>query len=1031
MFDKIIELSLKYRVLVIALFILMAVFGLQSLKGMTVDVFPDLNKPSVTLLVETDGLAPEEMEKLVLIPIENTLNGGAGISRLYASASVGYGIVKAEFDWKTDVFRARQIVTERIGQIQSSFPEDTRLTMTPVTSIMGEVMLIGLTGDEETVSPMQLREVAEIQIRKRLLSVPGVASVSALGGDVKQYQIILDTMQMHLLGITMDEAEEAVRASGLNGTGGFFKEPHTEALIRIIGRPETADDMKKIVIAKEGRSKGLPAVRLGQIADIKIAPEPNKRGDAGINGKRGVLISIAKQPDVDTVRLTEALETEIASLEKTLPSGIRLEKDLFKQSRFIQNSIDNISAALIEGAILVAIILFVFLVNFRGTAIVLTVMPATLLMTAIVFNLLGLSINTMTLGGIAMALGSLIDDAIVDMQNVYKRLKENRKKGNPKSVLSVVFEASKEVRNAIIFSTVLIFLVFLPMFAMEGIEGKIFTPLAVSFILSMVCSTLVAVTLTPVMSAYLLPKVKSLGREKDTVFVAAIKAVHAKALAFGFRHIKGVFVALALLLAVSVGIGTTFGKEFLPPFNEGSFNITVATPPGTNLEESGRIGQQAEQALLTIPEVETTGRKQGRAELDEHALGVNIHEIEVRLKDKLKRGKEEIETEIRNVLDIPGVAVAIGQPIAHRIDFIISGVQAGLVVKIFGTSGETLSHLAEDIEKIMRENPDLVDVRRDAQIDIPQMHVRLDREKAARYGVQMMPAVRTIEMALSGKAVAEILENERAYDVVLRMKGINPEDLSAVKRIPVMTIRGDQVALGTIADIFQTKGTGEISRENTTRCLKVQANFKTRDMAKTVAALKSEINEKIILPQGTFLQFDGQFKTRQEASQNIVVLGILSFALLFGALYVNFKSLNLAAQLMVSIPFAVIGGILGVFLTSGTVSVATMIGMVALVGIAIRNGILLMELYVRQGEEELEALTPEKMIMLTQERLEPVMMTTLTSILGFVPLLVAGNTAGKEILYPVAAVVAFGLVTTTALNLILTPLLFYRFRSKS
>nr|QIM10335.1 multidrug transporter AcrB [uncultured Alphaproteobacteria bacterium] len=1028
MFNKIIEFSLKYRVLIIISYLFLLVYGIQTISKMDVDVFPDLNKPSVTLLVEIDGLAPEEMESLVLIPMENAINGATGVTRLYSSAEVGYGLVKAEFDWNTDVYKARQIINERISQIQKDLPENTKIAMTPISSIMGEVMLIDLTSPKNKISPIDLRNIAEQQIRKRLLAVSGVSSVNVVGGDVKQYQIILDTIQMPLLGITFEDVVNAIEASGINGTGGFLLSTYGEELIRTIGRPQNIEDLKNTVIAKEGR-KGLPAITLGQIADIKIAPEPNKRGEAGINGEKGVLISIAKQPNIDTIKLTAALDKEISFLRKTLPHGVHLEKDLFKQSRFIQNAVDNISSSLLEGALLVAMIIFVFLVNFRGTLIVLTVIPCTLIMTAIVFKVFGFSINTMTLGGIAMALGSLVDDAIVDMQNIYKRLKENKASENPRPILQVVYEASKEVRNAIIFSTVLISLVFLPMFALQGIEGRIFSPLALSFILSMICSTVVALTLTPVMSSYLLPAVKALGSKGDTWLVRGIKSAHQRLLRLCFRFSKTTFTVFTVLVVLGCGMFFSFGKEFLPPFNEGSFTVIIASPPGTNLAESSRIGQIAEKALLSIPEVATTGRKQGRAELDEHALGVNIHEIEVKLKEDITRSREEIEKDIHKKLDMPGTIVSVGQPISHRIDFIISGVQAGLVVKIFGPNNDVLSETATQIEQIMQKNPLLTGVRRDTQVQIPQVSIHFDREKAARYGVQMQPAVQVVETALSGMTIAQMLENERMYDIVLRFDESDYPSDDTIRQIPITTVNGDMVALGTIADVIHIKGQNDISRENTTRRLIVQANFANRNTTHIAEALQKQISEQVKLPQGTFVQIDGQFKTQKEASRNILLLGIMSFVLVYGALYINFKSLNLATQLMISIPFAVLGGVIGVYFTSKVVSIATIIGMIALAGIAIRNGILLIDLYLRQRKQQTEKLSKDEIISLTQERLEPVIMTALTSIIGFVPLLLEGSAPGKEILYPVAVVIAFGLLTTTVLSLILTPIL-YNWRQK-
>ncbi len=1031
MLNKLISFSLKYRVLILALYAILLVFGYQRITQTSVDVFPDLNKPNVTLLIEADGFAPEEVENLVVIPLENTINGATGVERTTSIAAVGYGVVKAEFGWDTDVFKARQIINEKIGQVSSYLPLGTKIVMTPISSIMGEVMFIGLTTKDNSTSPMKLREIAEIQIKKRLLSIEGVSSVSVIGGDVKQYQIILDAMQMQLLGVSLEDILSGLENSGINGTGGFLLMPYTEQLIRTVGRPNNINDLKNIVIKSNTSRKDIPAITLEQVADIKIAPETFKRGAAGINGQAGILIGISKQPDIDTIKLTKTLQTELEAIEKSLPNNIVLEKDIFKQSRFIQNAIDNISRALVEGAIFISIILFIFLLNFRGTFVVLTVIPVTLIMTAVMFNLFGLNINTMTLGGIAMALGSIVDDSIVDLSNIFKRLKENKLKGSPEKVLKVVYNASKEVRNPIVFSTVLIFLVFLPLFALGGIEGRIFTPLALAFVLSMISSFVVAVTLTPVLSSYLLPKVKSLGTKQDTFVVRYLKKGHAFLLNLFFKYSKTVLLGLCMVFIAGIILFCSFGKEFLPPFNEGNFNVTIATPPGTNLKESFRIGQLAETYLLEIPEVEATGRKQGRSELDEHSLDVNVHEIEVRLKSDLKRSKDEIIADIRNKLDFPGIVVNIGQPISHRIDFIISGIQAQIAVKIFGRNTEVLNQVTEKIEQIMKKNPDLVDVTRDMQVQIPQIQIKFDKEKAARYGVQIGSAVNVVEMALRGKTVFQIMENEFLYDVALLFSNDESSNIENIRNLPISTIHGTLIALGNVANVELVKAQNEIVRENSSRRTVVQANTKGRNQAKIINDLQKIFDEQIDLPQDMFIQIDGQYKTQQNASKNILLLGIISFLLMYGALYVNYRNLNLATQLMVGIPLSLIGGIIGVWMTSKVISVASIIGMVALVGVGIRNGILLMDLYTEKEKVNRKKLSVQEMIDMTQDRLEPVLMTTLTSVIGFIPLLIEGNTTGKEILYPVAVVMSYGLIMTTILNLLITPIIFKTFHPKT
>lgn len=1028
MFDRIIAFSLKYRWIILASYALLLVLGTMKVMAMRVDVFPDLNKPTVSLIVEAGGLAPEEVEKLILFPLENVINGASGVSRLSSSTSAGYGIIKAEFDWNTDIYIARQTIMERISQIQSSLPSNTEVIMAPISSIMGEVMLIGLSGDEK-ISPMELREIAENMLKKRLLAVSGVSNVSVMGGEVKQYHIVLDALQMRLLQISLNDVLEAVENIGFNSTGGFLQKPYQEQLIRIVGRPNSLEDLHKVVVA-EGNRHDTPAITLGQIAKIEIAAEANPRGTAGINGKDGVLLSIAKQPNSDTVRLTRVLEQELNAIEKTLPQGVKLEKDIFKQSRFIQNAIDNITESLTEGAVLIALVLFVFLLSLKGVIVVLTVIPCTFLMTALVFGVFNLSINTMTLGGIAMALGSLIDDAIVNVANVYKRLKENRQKLKPETTLHVVFIGCKEVRNSIVFSTMLIFLVFLPLFGLSGIEGKIFTPLALAFILSMMLSMVVAITLTPVLSYYMLPHIKALGRAKDNWVVHKIKQAHAAVLWFFFQNIRKVLVAFVILFIAGIALLSSFGVEFLPPFNEGSFNIAVASAPGTNLTESNRIGKIAEKALLSIPEVEATGRKLGRADLDEHALGININEIEVRLRDNPDRSKEEIVADIREKLTIPGVMINIGQPISHRIDLLISGVQSGIAVKIFGMDAKSLDNVADQVEQIMKKNANLVDVQKDMQIQTPQIEVWFDYDKAVRQGVQLKNAVVNLEAALSGVSVTQMMEKERLYDVVLKFSGKDLQDIEQIKQIPLDTIHDHQVPLGLVAKVSLVKAQNEIIRENASRRRVVAANFIGRDAAGVAQDLQEELNNEIELPSGVFLQIDGQFKTQAEASRNILLLSLLSFGLMFGALYINFKSLNLATQLMISIPLSLVGGVIGIWLTSKVMSVATIIGFVALVGISIRNGILLMEIYLDREQRQGRRLSKKRLLRMTQERLEPVMMTSLTSIIAFLPLIISGNSTGKEILYPLAVVIAFGLLTTTVLNMLITPIIYYHFHPK-
>ncbi len=1026
MFDHIIKFSLKYKPLIVFLYLFLFIYGYEKIIHMTVDVFPDLNKPTVSLIVEADGLGIEEIEKQILIPIENAINGATDITRLTSGASIGYGIVKAEFNWNTNIFTARQIITERLSTLQQSLPDGTRIIMGPISSIMGEIMILGLSSSNNQLSQMDLRTIADTVIKKRLLGIPGVSNVSIIGGDVKQYQILLDSIQIQQLNISVEDIIQALQNSGINTSGGFLQQTWTEKQIRIIGRPETVNDLKKTVLPINIR-KDAPSITLEQIADIKEAPEVNKRGTAGINGNPGILISIAKQPGIDTLRLTDQIEKELNRIQKTLPKGAILTPDIFKQSHFIQRAINNITEALWSGSLLIAIILFLFLANFRSTAIILTVIPASFIMTAIVFNIFGLNINTMTLGGLAMAIGSLVDDAIVDVTNIYKRLKENKKRHPSLPILQVVFQASKEVRNSIIFSTILVFLVFIPLFALSGLEGKIFSPLAIAFILSMLMSTIVALTLTPVLSAYLLPSLKSLGYLKDTWIVQKLKKIQEKGLYFCFHHAKKVFISLAVLFILLFLSLFGMGREFLPPFNEGSFNITLASSPGTNLSESNRIGEQAEKALLSIPDIIATGRKTGRADLDEHALGIHISEIEVALNADTKKTKEELMEEIREKLNIPGVFINIGQPISHRIDLIISGTQSQLAIKLFGTNDKSLKDAAKKIELILKRIPEVTDITQDMQLMLPELQIKIDRNKAARHGVQVGNAVKVIETALAGKKIGQIQEKEQNYDLILMFKEAEKIASEKIKNLPINTVKGHFIPLSLISDIYTTKNPNEITRENGNKRYLIQANITSRNIVNIVRKIEKQIEQEVNFPKDIFWKIDGQFESQQSATHKIIILSILSFLIMFGALYINFKSLNLAIQLMITIPLSLIGAILGLLLTSRIISIASIVGLIALTGIAIRNGILLIELYLKEETLKGKPLSPKELINTTKERLEPVMMTTLTSIIGFLPLIIAGNTAGKEILYPSAVVITFGLLSSTILNLLITPVIFYYF----
>lgn len=1024
MINRIIRFSLKNRIVVIIAYILMIFYGYLSLKAMSVDVFPDLNRPQVALIVEAGGMSPTEIEQQVIIPLENVINGATSVTRVFSNANIGYAIVKAEFDWNTDIYIARQIVAEKISQAGNILPSNVKVVMGPISSIMGEILMVGISSPDGKVSAMELRDIADWNIKKRLQAVSGVSQVSTIGGDVKEYQVLVDTNKLRLNNVSLDNVRTALQSSGSNTNGGFIIGDYTEKLVRNLGKVATVEDIKNSVIPVN-MGQNAPALVVGDVAKIEISPTINKRGNGSINGVDGVILSISKQPNIDTIELTQRVEAELESIRNTLPEGVVLTTDLFKQGNFITNSVDNIKSAMTDGAVLITIILFMFLLNFRTTGIVLVVIPMSLIMTAIVFKIFGLSINTMTLGGLAMALGSLVDDAIVAVANIFKKMKENKQDGGHKRITTVIYEALKEVINSIIFSTVLISLVFIPLFALSGIEGKIFSPLALAFILSVIASTIIAITLTPVLAYYLMPSLKVLDRP-DSFIVRKLKTLHKHSLEFCFKFSKYVFVTVIACFVLSLVMLMNFGREFLPAFNEGSFNVSITMAPSTSLDESDRIRNIAQQRIMEIAEVKNVSGRSGRSDVDEHALGVNTTELEVELKKGISRSTKEVAEDIRKKLEFPGVYINIGQPISHRIDFIISGIRSQIAIKIFGYDLQKLQEIAEKVETVMGEIDGVTDLNIEQQIQIPQINIDVDRAKAKQYGVMVGDVSLDIETMLAGEVVSNVVDGDKFYDLVLRLNDKSKSSPTDLENIPVESVNGYFVPLKSVAKVYETKGPNQISRENGKRRIVVQANVKDRDLVSVVEDIKAELIKDVDMPQGYFLSFDGQFETQAKASRDILVLGVLSLLLIFVGLYMNFHSVNLALQLFVIIPLSIMGAVVGIWLTSGVVSIATIVGFITLIGIAIRNGILLLELYQAQGKR----LSVKELIHLTGERLTPVIMTTVTSILGFVPLIIGGNTAGKEILYPAAVVISCGLISSTLLNLLITPVLYHRFEKK-
>lgn len=1025
MFDRLIAFSVRNRLLVAAVAALIAAYGGYVLTLIPVDVFPDLNRPTVSIFTEAGGLAPDEVEMLVTVPLETAVNGAAGVERVRSMSGIGLSLVFVEFGWETDTYRARQIVGEKVAEVTPRLPQEIRPFLGPVSSIMGQIMAIGLTSENPSVSPMELRTLADWDIRRRLMSIPGVSQITVMGGDVRQYQVLVDPALLVAAGVTLHEVQSAIDESNVNSSGGFLPDAHNERLIRNLARVESADDLAITVVKAlaDGSS-----ILLGQIAEVREGASLNKRGDAGIDGRPGVILTVQKQPGADTIALTRKIEAELEIIGRSLPDGVKVHTDIFRQSNFIARAVRNVEEALRDGSLMVAVVLFIFLLNFRTTAITLTAIPLSLLTTFIVFHAAGLGINTMTLGGLAVAIGELVDDAIVDVENVFRRLRENRQAANPRPVLDVVVAASREIRNSIVYATVLVVLVFLPLFALQGIEGRIFTPLAVAYIVSILASLAVSLTVTPALCALLLPRMKRMEHPRDGWLVRGIKDWEARLLDLGFRAPRRIYLAAGALFAAALVILPTLGREFLPEFNEGSITAFVVSAPGTSLEESNRVSRMAEVLLSAVPEARTIARRTGRAEGDEHVMEVNTTEIEFEL-DPSARSKAEILADIRaRLATLPGVGVSVGQPISHRIDHILSGVQAQIAIKIFGDDLGVLRRLAGEVRDAVIAVPGMADVQVERVTLVPQIHVRFDRAKCAAYGLRPGEAARYTELAIKGAAVTEVLEGQRTFDVVLRLTDEAREDLEAIRSIPVDTLAGQLVPLGLIAEVSEAMGPNMINRENAQRRIYVSANAAGRDLVTVVREAQAAVTDRVTLPEGYYITYGGQFESEAGAARLILLLGSLSLVAMFFVLYMQFQSGAFAAQVMLNIPLAFVGAVFGVkFLSGGVLSVASMVGFIALTGIAARNGIMMISHYLHLMREEGMPFGREMIVRGTQERVVPVLMTALTAGLALLPLLLGAGQPGKEILHPVAVVIFCGLFTSTLLDLLVRPLVFWQF----
>ena len=1025
MLNRIIKFSLHNRLVVLVAAVLLTVAGLYTATEMEVDVFPDLNAPTVAVMTEAKGMAAEEVERLVTFPIETAVNGATDVRRVRSSSTTGFSIVWVEFDWGTDIYRARQIVSEKLATVSETLPSDAGHPMLgPQSSILGELMIVGLTAD--TTSMQHLRTLADAVIRPRLLSMGGVAQVTVLGGDIKEYQILLHPEKMKRYGVELGEVIAAVKGMNRNVAGGVLYEYGNEYIVRGLLSSNRIDSLKRAVAKPRD---GNP-VLLEHIANVCIGAKTPRLGTASEKGREAVLLTITKQPNTNTLELTENLDRSLAELQASFPKDVKLSTDIFRQSRIIKSSIDNVRESLFEGGLFVVVVLFLFLMNVRTTVISLLTIPLSILVALLTLKFMGLTVNTMSLGGIAIAIGSLVDDAIVDVENVFKRLRENRllPPEERKTVFDVVFHASQEVRMPILNSTLIIVASFLPLFFLTGMEGRMLIPLGIAFVVSLFASTLVALTLTPVLCSYLLGRKGSDKSGHEPGWVVKMKHCYAVSLGWTLAHGRQVLAVTALLFVVSLVMFLSFGRSFLPPFNEGSFTINISTLPGISLEESDRMGSQAESLLLTIPEVQTVGRKTGRAELDEHALGINTSELEVPivLKD---RSKDEVVAEIREKLKLlSGVNVEIGSPISHRIDAMLSGTRANIAIKLFGTDLNKMHEIGNNIKNTISGIEGVTDLNVEQQIERPQLKIVPRREMLARYGITLSQLSEFIEVMVGGVTVSNVYEGNQTLDVTLRADDAHRGTMEQIRGL--MIDAGERkIPLENVVRVVSSSGPNTINRENASRKLVVSANVAGRDLRSVVGDIRKAINRKVVLPQGYHIEYGGQFESEQAASRTIMLTSVFALLAIFLLLYREFRSLRLSAIVLLNLPLALIGGVMSIALTGGVCSIPAIIGFISLFGIATRNGMLLIERYnhLRQSGMGVE----ECVMSGSLDRLNPILMTALCSALALIPIALGGHLPGNEIQSPMAKVILGGLLTSTFLNAFIIPIMYQYLNRKT
>lgn len=1024
MLNKIIAWSLNNRWIVLAAGLVLLALGGRRAADLPIDVFPDITAPQVVILTEAPGMSPQEVEALVSFPIESSINGAANVTAVRSSSAIGLSIVTVTFAYGTNIYVARQLVAEKLQSALAQLPPGVQPpTMGPISSRMGEIMMVAITSTQ--TSAMDLRTLADWTVRTRLLSVPGVSQVIVLGGDRKQYQVLVDPARLRAYAVTLNQVFEAVKGSNVNAPGGFLQTPDQESVIRGVGRIASLEDLNNTVVTTRG---GTP-VLLRHVADVRLGAEL-KRGNASVNGRPAILLTISRQPAANTIELTKRIDATLDALQHTLPPDVRLDRTVYRQASFIDRAIANVVDAIREGGLLVTVILFLFLLNFRTTAISLTAIPFSLVIAILVLTWFGMNINTMTLGGLAIAIGALVDDAIIDVENVFRRLKENHERPveERRPTLTVVYEASAEIRNSIVFATFIIVLVFAPLFTLSGIEGKMFTPLGVSYIIAIIASLLVALTVTPVLCYLMLGSDRFLAKHnEETATYRWFKARYAPLLRFSLRRPMWMLGGSLALLLVTVAIIPRLGKEFLPPFIEGSLTVNVLLQPGTSLEESERIGRLVEQRLLTYPEVALTGRRTGRAELSEDAEGVQYNEIEVELRHgaKLRSQKELVAVIRKDLAQVPGASVSVGQPLSHRIEHMLSGARAQLAISLYGPDLTTLRQKAEEIRAVAEGTPGVADLFVEQQTLVPQVQVAIDRAAAARYGLRPADVSETIQTAFNGSVASQVLEGQAIFDLIVWTDSTARNNIDVMRSLLVDAPSGTRIPLEMVARVTRDIGPNQISREAVMRKIVVQSNVQGRDLTGFVDDLRSRIERQVRLPTGYFVQYGGQFEQQARASRQLMSLGGVSVVAIFLVLFLAFGSVRPAVLVLSNLPLAVIGGVFAVLVTGHTLSIASYVGFITLFGIATRNGIMMITHFIQlrsEGKSWDEVIWQGSM-----ERLNPVLMTALVASVGLVPLALRAGQPGTELQYPLAVVILGGMITATPLTLLVIPTLYKKF----